>query len=223
MLSTARLLRRPLIRTAALRCLSSSGKDSPILLYERGGGRVTFPRACLGLSIFNSVYWCWYTLDFIPAVNQSAINELHLEPYVGYLGIAFSLALQMTTLHYPQYLVSKLEYEENAQNLMVYTHDVITLFPSTTAYTYPLGAITMDPMSVEAQRLVQAHEYFRGPMALTWTGSKIPYFMDVQQDELVDAEQLISIVLTPERVVRMANHRKKEDQSRTNRRKLKGR
>jgi hypothetical protein len=47
--------------------------------------------------------------------------------------------------------------------------------------------------------------------------------MDVEQDELVNAEQFIPIVLTPERVVRMSNHRRKEEQSRTNRRKLKAR
>jgi hypothetical protein len=129
----------------------------------------------------------------------------------------------MTTLHYPQYMVSKLEYDDKTQNLTVYTHDVMTLFQSGMGYKYPLGAITLDPMSVEADRLMQAHEYFRGPMALKIAGSRIPYLMDVEQDELVNAEQFIPIVLTPERVVRMSNHRRKEEQSRTNRRKLKAR
>ena len=218
MLSTATLLRRPAwqlgsssssgIAAIALRCLSSSSsnkQDGPILLYQRANNRAAFPRAVLALSTFNSVYWFWYTLDFIPAVNQSPIDDFHVEPTFGYLGIALSLTLQTATLLYPQYLVSKLEYDEKTQDLTIYHHDVPTIFPSALSFTYPLGKLTLDAGSADAKKLVDTQDLYRGSLALMVGGSRLPQMVDIQDGELKDSMRFIQILVTPERVINLPN------------------
>eukprot|EP00980_Cylindrotheca_fusiformis_P031269 scaffold26101_cov113-Cylindrotheca_fusiformis.AAC.1 len=89
-------------RNLCQRCFFSSGEtydDDQILLYQRNPERNVLPRAAFGFSIFNSTYWLWYVLDFIPAVNNtttaaaasssaSAADLYYIHPAVGLGGLA---------------------------------------------------------------------------------------------------------------------------------------
>ena len=206
MLSAAAQLRRPLVLNAALRCMSSSAQgDSNIVLYQRAKNRVMILRTTLFMSTFNAVYWIWYNVDFIPAINKSEVEAFHVDPVFGLLGLGFGAVVQAATLAYPRHLMSKLEYNETTQALTVYMHDIPTIFQSTVGYTYPLGSITLDIASKSAKELVDAQEYFRGSVPLNVKGSSLPFIMDLLEDDKVDHRRVLPIIMTPERVVHLPN------------------
>jgi hypothetical protein len=183
------------------RSLSSS--LNRILLYERSKSRATFPRGLVGIATFNSVYWVWYTFDFLPAVNRSPIEDLDVDTTLGFLGIALSMVLQFGAVAYPLRLVSKLEYDPKAQNFTVYQHDIPLVIASHIGRTYPIGTLKLDPASLEARTLLAAQENFRGNLALKAVNERFPLLVDVQEDELKDAALFSKILTEPEQVVRI--------------------
>jgi hypothetical protein len=205
MLSTAAQLRRPLLLKTALRCMSSPTKDdsSIVVLYQRAKNRAMIMRTTLFMSTFNSVYWVWYNVDFIPAINASRVEALHVDPVFGLLGAAVSLLLQAATLAYPRHLMSKLEYNETTQDLTVYMHDIPTTFQSTIGHSYPLGSLTLGIASKSAKELVEEQEQFRGPVTINAKGSRMPFIMDLQEDDVALHRRLLPILMTPDRVVHM--------------------
>ncbi|KAI2513881.1 hypothetical protein MHU86_664 [Fragilaria crotonensis] len=199
MLSAAHQLRRPQLLKAAVRCMPSSANvNSPIVLYQRAKNRVMILRTTFFMSSFNAVYWIWYNVDFIPAINKSEVEAFHVDPVFGLLGLGFSAVVQAATLTYPRHLLSKLEYNETTQDLTVYMHDIPTIFQSTVGHTYPLGSITLDIASKSAKELVEAQEYFRGSVPLNVKGSSLPFILDLQEGDKVDHERVMPIIMTPE-------------------------
>ena len=81
------------------------------ILYERNGNQYNImPRSALFVSLFNTIYWSWYVLDFIPAVNNasSSIEMIHVNPTIGYVGIGLGVIMNSITLLYPTLLISKI-------------------------------------------------------------------------------------------------------------------
>lgn len=89
------------------------------LLYHRSPSRSTPPRAMVGISTFNLLYWTWYVADFTPSVNASAqakaalgqidADTLHLlliDPKMGYVGLGVSIAIWSGAWMYTRQLIS---------------------------------------------------------------------------------------------------------------------
>lgn len=89
------------------------------LLYHRLPSRSTPPRAMVGISTFNLLYWTWYVADFTPSVNASAqakaalgqidADTLHLlliDPKMGYVGLGVSIAIWSGAWMYTRQLIS---------------------------------------------------------------------------------------------------------------------
>lgn len=89
------------------------------LLYARSPTRSFYPRATLGFSTFNALYWLWYTFDFTPSVNASAYEKaaLHqidaetldlllVDSTMGYVGLGLALFIWGGSVWYPKHLVS---------------------------------------------------------------------------------------------------------------------
>jgi hypothetical protein len=174
-----------------------------MIIYQRSTNRVAFPRAVLALSTFNSTYWLWYTLDFIPTVNASSLDQIHIDYTFGFLGMAISLTLQAATLVYPQRLVSKIQYDPSTQDLTIFNHDVPTIWASSFSRTYPLGTVSLDAGSADAKQLVNEQELFRGALALKVHKNQwMPLLVDLQDDDdLPDPALFTKILVTPDQLV----------------------
>mmetsp|Transcript_22002 Transcript_22002/g.61191 ORF Transcript_22002/g.61191 Transcript_22002/m.61191 type:complete len:244 (+) Transcript_22002:117-848(+) len=80
------------------------------ILYQRDPRRNGLPKASFLVSSMNSMYWLWYVFDFIPAVNASPIEDLHVDPIYGFGGLGLSILIQSVFTFYPLSLVSKIGY-----------------------------------------------------------------------------------------------------------------
>ena len=132
---------------------------------------------------------------------------MHIDPFFGMIGAGLSLLLQVATLTYPRYLLSKLEYNETTQEMTAYAHGIPTVFQSTIGTVYPLGIISIDAASATAKEFVDLQDLFRGPASLTIKKSGIPFVIDVQEHDVFDHRRLLPILMTPEEVVHVANNR----------------
>lgn len=212
-------LRRPLrlhcrlqlSRNFAKASSASSKKNASeeVLIYQRENNRATFPRAVLALSTFNSTYWVWYTFDFIPSVNHSPLDQIHVDPTFGYIGIFLGLTIQAASIFYPLRMVSKIEYDRKAQNITTYHHDVPTIFQSAFGHTVPLGKLTLDPASADARKLIEETESFSGALALSVGKERMPLLVDVQQGELKEVDLFVQMLLTPEKLVHVPHKQKR--------------
>ena len=150
---------------------NSNDNDDMIVLYERDSERNKLPRAAFGFSIVNTTYWLWYALDFIPTVNASPIDDLHIDPMIGVGGIVLGLLINTVTGLYPASLVSKLSYSRTTNSLHLWGHDV---FPwmrpqsnTTQPIEYPLGTLTIaNKSSNDAQRLLNDPLSYQGHLGL---------------------------------------------------------
>mmetsp|Transcript_17536 Transcript_17536/g.26628 ORF Transcript_17536/g.26628 Transcript_17536/m.26628 type:complete len:230 (-) Transcript_17536:291-980(-) len=183
-------IRRRLFSTRANSVLN------PIVLYQRAEGRANFQRSVIGLATLNTMYWLWYTVDFIPTVNQSPVSEIHIDSIFGYFGIGVSLVFQGISTMYPLRLISKLEYNRQEQNLMVYNYSSPLVFPMKLGNIYTLGQITLRPDSAEAMNL-QSQGDFLGTIALTAKQQRTPLFIDIQEGELKDPKLFAQVLITP--------------------------
>jgi hypothetical protein len=93
--------------------------DQYTLLYARSPTRSIYPRTTLAFSSFNTLYWLWYTFDFTPTVNASAIEKatlnqidaetlelLLVDSTMGYVGLGMALIIWGGSIWYPKHLVS---------------------------------------------------------------------------------------------------------------------
>jgi hypothetical protein len=185
---------------------NKSGGEGPSILplYQRDPDRVTMPRAAFGVSFLNTVYWSWYSLDFIPAVNASPVTDLHIDPTVGYGALGLGIAINVITALYPSLLVSRLDYDETNTVLLLYRYKLPFVTTSSTPTVYQLGDITIDTSDKDLKIILEDYKgdwsRFKGHLALKQKGRALPLLLDVQKgDEEVknDGEHLLQVLLRP--------------------------
>jgi hypothetical protein len=107
-----------------------------VLLYRRdltnpdAMQTTTLMRSGFFFATFHTLYWVWYTFDFLPAVNASPMIVLHVDPMIGVAGIGFAMALQSAFVIFPWRLISKLTYRPDEQKICVHTHRLPLMYPS---------------------------------------------------------------------------------------------
>ena len=140
-------------------------EDDEIILYVRDEEHpdaiqnTIFMKAGFAFSSFHTLYWVWYTFDFIPHVNKAAMEVLHVDPMIGVAGIVFALALQSGFVIYPLRLISKLVYRMDEKRICIYTHSFPRMFPSQRLNTsFPLGTPNTihNTVTVQKQQLMKA-------------------------------------------------------------------
>ena len=154
--------------------------DNITLLYQRDPNRNALPRASFLVSSLNSIYWVWYVFDFVPAVNTSPIDDLHIDPIYGFGGLGLSILIQSAFTLYPLSLVSKIAYKtlpstltmnsnsksastqktknstsQKQQEILVWKHTLPFLQTSLNPLTIPLGGITMDKTSDDTRKILE--------------------------------------------------------------------
>jgi hypothetical protein len=115
--------------------------DAEIVLFHNPvNASERLMRSGLLVSTIHTLYWIWYTVDFIPTVNQAAMQALHVSPVIGYAGIALAVGIQTAFLWYPYRLISKISYQPTRQKLLLYTHRIPLMRPNLLpSASFPLG------------------------------------------------------------------------------------
>jgi len=126
------------------------------------------------VSSLNSLYWVWYCFDFVPAVNSSPIDDLHIDPIFGFGGLGLSILIQSAFTLYPLSLVSKIAYRaspstststgtqktkksasQKEQEILLFKHTLPFLKTSLKPLVIPLGKITMDKASDDTRKILE--------------------------------------------------------------------
>jgi len=91
---------------------TNTNQNSTLIpIYQRDSKRTFFPRALLSFSTLHFGYWIWYVLDFTPAVNASQMEQLYVDPNMGYVGLAMSAGMMGAAGIYPRFLISEIWYD----------------------------------------------------------------------------------------------------------------
>ena len=137
---------------------SRNNDDSDsVILYERDPESNHSPRAVLGLAYFSSIYWTWYAIDFIPAVNSSPIDTLHIQPWWGVAACTVAYAINFAAGAYCKFMVSKVVLQTDATHpVHVYRHSLPFMMPSSKPMEYSYGDATLDYHTTEVQKLMDA-------------------------------------------------------------------
>jgi hypothetical protein len=159
------------------------------------------PRVILGLASFHTLYWSWYVFDFIPAVNQSPLQNLHIDPVVGYVGMLFSLFVNLGAALYPYSLVSSIGLKGG--ELCVFCHSLPAMKPANKGVMYEIGHVTMDPSTEETKKIVDTLHgdlsAFRGFVALKANRRRLPYLLQIENsNEVLDSWRLLQVFINPE-------------------------
>jgi hypothetical protein len=184
----------------------STSADPEIVLYERGPGRNALARSGLGFSSFHTAYWLWYTADFIPTVNAAEMQDLHIDPMLGVVGIVFASVIQTIFFTYPKRLVSRLTWKPDARQLLFYSHNIPFVTLATTATIYTLGdAPVLDPSSADAKHLLGKlsgdFSQYRGHMAVAKKGQWPPFLLDLREaSDVAEPELMLEALLSPDRM-----------------------
>jgi hypothetical protein len=181
---------------------SNHEEESLLPLYQRDGDRMVLPRAAVGISTVNTTYWLWYALDFIPAVNATPMQHLHIDPKIGWGALALGVAINALTALYPAMLVERLDYDPLRNQLRVYRYGLpLLLSPYST--NYPLGEISITPSDSELKKILGEYQgdwtRYKGHLALQRKGKHIPLLMEIQngRQEVPNGEALLQAMLRP--------------------------
>jgi hypothetical protein len=186
---------------------ANTDSNNIVLLYERSPERNGLPQAAFAASTINSTYWIWYAFDFVPAINNSPVAELHIDPSFGLFGLGISMMLQSVFTLYPLHLVSKLEYDPSTQHVRLYRHSLPMVRPSKAPIPIiPLGGIGMDKASSDTTKIlidlkgnVQKYE---GHLGVSVGGNNIfPFLIEIRQPyEIPNSQLFLEVLLDPQRL-----------------------
>ena len=180
-----------------IRRFSTNEQEQPITwLYKRTPDQMFKPRIVLGLSSFHTLYWLWYVIDFIPTVNASPQEYLHIDPVVGAVGIILALFCNLGSLLYPWSLISRIGVQGN--RICVFGHSLPTTAPAEKGVAYEYGEVFMDPSSHETKRILDKGEFVKGFIALKAADRRLPYLLQIQDTaEVLDSLTLLDMLTNP--------------------------
>mmetsp|Transcript_1983 Transcript_1983/g.2760 ORF Transcript_1983/g.2760 Transcript_1983/m.2760 type:complete len:351 (+) Transcript_1983:94-1146(+) len=203
---------------------TAQSSKQEIVLYERIAGDLSLARNGFWFVSMFSGFWVWYAVDFVPVVNNSGIEGLQVHPAIPAIGLTFGFTCQVIVTLYPIRLLSKLTYQppslssgrndddkKNSEGqLCVYRHSLPFIRPSTTPHYFPVGNLTMDAASREAQVLTSVNGFhdYKGYIPLFREQSswwhvipflRFPYLLDIKDPEEVrNPDLLLKALLTPD-------------------------
>jgi hypothetical protein len=190
--------------------------DNKILIYQRESERNKVPRAAFGFSVANTTYWLWYALDFIPAVNTSPITDLHIDPAIGFGGVALGFFINALTGLYPTSLISKLAYDSSTGTFFLWKHDMPFIRQSAVPLVYPLGSLKMDHSSSDTRKLVKENRNYKGHLGISVEGRWIPMLLEVRgPSELLDPQLMLQALLDPKAAQREMKTTSREQKQQT--------
>jgi hypothetical protein len=149
---------------ATKRSTSLVVEDEPeVLLFQRhANASLALMRSGLAFTTFHSLYWIWYVNEFIPMVNQAAMQELHINPAVGYGGLLLAFIANAVFIYVPRRVVSKLGYRPQSKKIIVYTHRLPAIRPNRfPSASFPIGRPNFSTTYATGGKPVQEPTYFK--------------------------------------------------------------
>jgi hypothetical protein len=128
-----------------------------VILYERNPQAIIAPRFGLAVAYCHTLYWVWYTLDFVPTVNASPIIEFHVNPMLGKVCCVVALAINIAGAVFVPQQVSKITYSKAPRDdspVHVYYHTLPFMVASTRPIKYGLGEVALNTTSDQVNQLV---------------------------------------------------------------------
>lgn len=180
--------------------MTSEQEISILPLYKRDSDRDYIPRVAFGMSFVNTLYWLWYAIDFIPAVNASPIESLHIDPIVGYGALGLGIGINVMTAIYPAVLVAKMDFDETNNQLHVYRYNLPFITVVSTPALYNLGDIKSSDLTKILEDYKGDFRRFKGHLALKAKGSTLPLLLeitDADRDVENGGEDLMHMILRP--------------------------
>jgi len=199
---------------------------TPELIYERGDETLKLLKSGIIFSSFHTSYWVWYTTEFIPAVNASPMPELHIEPMLGYTGIAFALLTQGAFFLFPKCLVSKVERRPSGwigerqvpAQLWIYTYSIPFIRPAAKASKVIDLAADLpplaDPAATEARQLLERGHMdgYTGRIPIKMSGQTIPFLLDMRSIcTIPDSNRLFQALFSPGHLLQAPSSTKEEE------------
>mmetsp|Transcript_21594 Transcript_21594/g.60116 ORF Transcript_21594/g.60116 Transcript_21594/m.60116 type:complete len:220 (+) Transcript_21594:305-964(+) len=165
-------------------------------MYERNAERNMIPRIATGISYFITAYWTWYVTDFVPAVNASPIEDLHIDPTIGYLGMGLGLMTNIVATLYPIQTISKISMPVTSSQpyFRVHMHTFPFIQPSAKFVDYPLGKLYLDTKSGDTKTILNQFKgdisQFRGHLGISIADHYVPILMEIRDaNELTSSKQ----------------------------------
>jgi hypothetical protein len=163
---------------------------------------MTKPRMILGLSSFHTLYWGWYAIDFIPSVNASPLEAMHIDPVVGYVGVMLALFCNLGSLLYPWSLISSIGLQ--GDKVCVFGHSLPTMVAAKKGEAYDFGDVAMDPSAQETTRILEKGEFGQGFISLKAQGRRLPYLLQIQDTaEVLDSSTLLQVLMNTKKEARV--------------------
>jgi hypothetical protein len=132
-------------------------EKNSVVLYERNPDANRLPRGALAVTYFMSTYWTWYAVDFIPSVNNSPLEYIHVSPWVGVGGCTLSYAVTFAACLYCKQMVSRVVLQkDSAKPVHVYLHSLPFMMASSKPVQYAYGDASLDYNSDDVQKLMTA-------------------------------------------------------------------
>jgi hypothetical protein len=135
--------------------------NNDILLYERNPQAIMAPRFGLAVAYCHTLYWVWYTVDFVPTVNASPIIDFHVNPMLGKVCCVVALAINIAGAVFVPQQVSKITYHNSQKAsarddtpISVYYHTLPFMMASTQPTKYGLGEVSLNTTSDQVNHLV---------------------------------------------------------------------
>ncbi|KAL7569077.1 hypothetical protein ACA910_016917 [Epithemia clementina (nom. ined.)] len=187
---------------------SGDGNLKDIVLFERSIPPPILERSSFPLATICSVFFLWYALDFVPAVNSSGIQELYVHPVIPGLGMGGAIIYQVGSTLFPRRLVNKLVLRQQSNNprkndqLLVYTHTIPFFRPSLVPIIYDIGEVGMSPSSSQTQKIIEKDDIsqFKGYIPLYQKGARFqpPYLMNINDPiDVRDPFLLLEAIIHP--------------------------
>jgi hypothetical protein len=153
----------------------------------------------MAMASFHTLYWGWYVVDFIPAVNASAASGIHVDPSVGLVGLFVAASINGGVMWYIRRLVSEISLSlDDKKDVCIKTHTFPFLSPSLVSNLHALGTVQMDPQSIETKLVLEGDTWEVGHLLLKDANApRSPYLLQVKEEDVLNHRVLVQVLSDP--------------------------
>jgi hypothetical protein len=182
-------------------CPSSRAKstdESTLLLFVRSKERLVTPRALTLSSTCMTGLACIQNFPQMYSFLASNSSISSIESYFlsSLTGLGVCISMQIALLVYPSILISKLEFRESSQELLIYSLTSPFFLPSKNPQIYPMGKVNPEISSKGFLTWLEKNDKFDGSITIKVSGKWLPFVLDFTPGNQVYHPRLIPTLLS---------------------------
>jgi hypothetical protein len=137
------------------------------------------------------------------SLKASPMEQLHIDPMLGIVGVVFAACIQAAFFLYPTRLVSKLVWDPVEEKLLVYNHRLPWVRPNAKPKKFLLGQLILDKESGDVKNVIADYagnfSLFRGHLSLgppdrSWM--RPPRLLDVaRESDIPDPDLFLDLLV----------------------------